>query len=431
MSEVRDGVTWHRVLDAGALPEGRVTTVVAGTRTLALTHFEGKLAALGQPVPAPRRTARRGFHRERLASLSVARLGLPSMHRQATRRLRRRGPHLPSGGARRRNLGGPSRSRRARPHGHGRDGGDDDRLGDRHRVRDGGALQPGARRRRPPSGAGGEAAILRSASRRGGVVRVLGVREAHGPTRRVPVHRRAGSDESAHRSLGCQGGPRSRARTDRSGEHAGSGARRLPGSGPLGSVPGRRRMEPDRLPGQPPRRAGKPRAEARSPPTRRRAPHLPRRGADGSGGRRPGGGEPGRPGHPSRDLPAGRPARRGGPPPARSGAPADRRGAWSAIPRGSRARPGGGSGLPHHHDVQGEGRGAGLASAGRRRSRSKRHAHRQLVHERVRPDAGVRRIVLRPHGDHPQKADHPGGLRSDGRSASSTRWTSRSGERSA
>jgi len=51
MTEVRDGMTWHRVLDAGALPEGRVTPVAAGTRTLALTHFEGKLTALDNRCP--------------------------------------------------------------------------------------------------------------------------------------------------------------------------------------------------------------------------------------------------------------------------------------------------------------------------------------------------------------------------------------------
>ncbi len=43
--------TWHRVLDADALPEGRVTTVAAGHRSLALTHVDGEFAALDNRCP--------------------------------------------------------------------------------------------------------------------------------------------------------------------------------------------------------------------------------------------------------------------------------------------------------------------------------------------------------------------------------------------
>ena len=46
-----DTHTWHRVADPGSLPEGRVTTVTAGHRTLALTHFEGRLSALDNRCP--------------------------------------------------------------------------------------------------------------------------------------------------------------------------------------------------------------------------------------------------------------------------------------------------------------------------------------------------------------------------------------------
>src|SRR5260221_398190 len=42
---------WYRVLDADELPDGRVTTVVAGHRTIALTHYDGQFAALDNRCP--------------------------------------------------------------------------------------------------------------------------------------------------------------------------------------------------------------------------------------------------------------------------------------------------------------------------------------------------------------------------------------------
>jgi pyruvate oxidase len=42
---------WHRVLDADDLPEGRVTTVHAGIKEIALVHYEGKWAALDNRCP--------------------------------------------------------------------------------------------------------------------------------------------------------------------------------------------------------------------------------------------------------------------------------------------------------------------------------------------------------------------------------------------
>ncbi|RMF72154.1 MAG: thiamine pyrophosphate-binding protein [Acidobacteria bacterium] len=44
-------LAWHRVASTGDLPEGRVMTVVAGHRTLALTHHEGRFAALDNACP--------------------------------------------------------------------------------------------------------------------------------------------------------------------------------------------------------------------------------------------------------------------------------------------------------------------------------------------------------------------------------------------
>jgi hypothetical protein len=37
---------WFKVLDPDALPEGRVTTVTIGSRSLAMTHFNGHYGAL-------------------------------------------------------------------------------------------------------------------------------------------------------------------------------------------------------------------------------------------------------------------------------------------------------------------------------------------------------------------------------------------------
>ena len=42
---------WHKVLDKGRLPEGRVTTVTAGRKTLALVHFDGQYSAMENRCP--------------------------------------------------------------------------------------------------------------------------------------------------------------------------------------------------------------------------------------------------------------------------------------------------------------------------------------------------------------------------------------------
>jgi len=44
-------LTWHRVAHSSELPEGRVKTVSAGHHTFALTHFEGRYAALSNRCP--------------------------------------------------------------------------------------------------------------------------------------------------------------------------------------------------------------------------------------------------------------------------------------------------------------------------------------------------------------------------------------------
>src|SRR3954468_3301450 len=42
---------WHRVLDPGELPEGRVRTVTAGHHSLALPHVDGTFGALDNHCP--------------------------------------------------------------------------------------------------------------------------------------------------------------------------------------------------------------------------------------------------------------------------------------------------------------------------------------------------------------------------------------------
>jgi len=50
-SKKAQDLRWHRVLDAGELLEGRVRSVTAGHRSLAVTRFEGRLGALDNRCP--------------------------------------------------------------------------------------------------------------------------------------------------------------------------------------------------------------------------------------------------------------------------------------------------------------------------------------------------------------------------------------------
>lgn len=51
MSSQVPEVVWHRVAGVDELPEGRVKTVTAGTQSLALTHIDGKFAAMDNRCP--------------------------------------------------------------------------------------------------------------------------------------------------------------------------------------------------------------------------------------------------------------------------------------------------------------------------------------------------------------------------------------------
>ena len=45
------GLIWHKVLEPESLPDGRVTTVTAGTKTIALSLFDGRYGALDNACP--------------------------------------------------------------------------------------------------------------------------------------------------------------------------------------------------------------------------------------------------------------------------------------------------------------------------------------------------------------------------------------------
>ena len=44
-------IIWHKVAGLAELPEGRVKTVTVGTQSMALTHYQGKYAALDNHCP--------------------------------------------------------------------------------------------------------------------------------------------------------------------------------------------------------------------------------------------------------------------------------------------------------------------------------------------------------------------------------------------
>jgi pyruvate oxidase len=51
MASTGDELAWHRVLDLDELPDGRVKTVHTGPHSFAITHFEGRYAALSNRCP--------------------------------------------------------------------------------------------------------------------------------------------------------------------------------------------------------------------------------------------------------------------------------------------------------------------------------------------------------------------------------------------
>lgn len=51
MSENQDSLVWHKILDHGELPDGRVTTASVGTETFAVSNYKGQYGALTNACP--------------------------------------------------------------------------------------------------------------------------------------------------------------------------------------------------------------------------------------------------------------------------------------------------------------------------------------------------------------------------------------------
>lgn len=64
MAKNEPELVWHKVAELNELAEGRVKSASAGARSLAITHFQGRYAAMGQSLSTSGRTARRGVDRE-------------------------------------------------------------------------------------------------------------------------------------------------------------------------------------------------------------------------------------------------------------------------------------------------------------------------------------------------------------------------------
>ena len=285
----RDGdgaeLAWHRVLATEELPEGRVTTVSAGAKSVALVHYDGQFSALDNHCPHQGgplgegsiengllRCPWHGFDYCPLTGQS------PGFEDEATTYpLEIRDGEVFVGIEEQREHVETVTDVIAR---------DARQLGRPARLRDGRPLQPRPGGRDPPPLRGGRDGLHRDPPRGRGRVRRERLRQAHRQARRLPDDRRARGNQPAHRPLGREGRPRARARPDRAGRVAGARPGRLPGGRPRRRVRRGRRLEPDRAPFEQACRAGEPRVQERDRAPRRRSPDLPRRRADDRGAAR-------------------------------------------------------------------------------------------------------------------------------------------------
>ena len=330
-----------------------------------------------------------------MAALPVARLRLRPDDRATAGGLLRRAGGVPGRGARRRHLRAAARGRRARAHGLGRAGGDARRVGRRHGVRHGRALQPRLRRRAaarprpaassassasgtrapprsPPPPTASSPAVPRPASRSPGPAR---------PTCSPACTTPSSTALRCSRSPGrcrrrCWAGARSRTSTCRRS----SATSRSPRS-PCTRAP--------TTPSWPPPRSSTRSTAAASPtscsPTRcrtsprTRPPHGPPAAGPTCASRRAGALDAA--------LDLLRAARR----------PVIIVGQGARGATDERARAGRAARRPGAHDVPRQGPGARHPPARRGRARPLRHARGVLADERVRPAARGRRVVLQPH----------------------------------
>ena len=222
--------TWHRVDEVP--DEGRVRTAIVDGRSVALTRCGGRVGALDnhcphQGGPLGEGSIENGWLRcpwhgydydpttgRPPAGFSDAPVAYPVEERADGTYV-----ELPDG------PGAPA-------HGVGRAGRDARRVGRRHGLRHGRALQPRVRRGAAPGRGTRRAALRRDPARGRRRVRRVGLRQAHRPTRRVLRDRRAGLDQPAHRAVRRQARRRAGDRDLRPGAVEGAGPGRVPGPRP-------------------------------------------------------------------------------------------------------------------------------------------------------------------------------------------------------
>ena len=279
---MRDELNWYDVLAAEDLPEGRVTTVTAGHRSLALTHFEGKVSALDNRCPHQGGPLGEG-------SIEKGWLRCP-WHGWDYHPCTGKSPGCYDDGIEtfaveiregRIHVGVPREAPRVRTV--------TDVMaetmvawGIRHVFGMVGHIESGARRRAPRAREGRGPDLHRHPTRRRGQLRGLGLRQTHGPPRRVSGDRRAGLDESADRTLRRQGRPGARARTLRASRHTGARTRRVPGSRSRCRLRTSECVATNRASHQPARRTREPRGQERRGPEQRVDADLPRRSTNPS-----------------------------------------------------------------------------------------------------------------------------------------------------
>ena len=205
-----DAVEWHKVAERGDLDDGRVRTVVAGDRTLALTRVGDRYGALDNHCPHQGGPLGEGSIEKGLLRCPWHGYDYDPLTGTPPPGFKDAPACFPIEVRDRRDLRRP-RSRTA-PCAYrlGRHGRDDGGLGYHPRLRHGRALQPRVRRRHAPPRRGRQPHVHRDPPRRRRRVRGLRVRQAHRTTGRVLRDRRTGIDEPAHRALRREGGSRRR-----------------------------------------------------------------------------------------------------------------------------------------------------------------------------------------------------------------------------
>ena len=276
-------LSWHRVLSLDELPEGRVKTVSAGPHSFAVTHYEGRYAALSNRCPH-----------------QGGPLGEGSIEKGMLRCPWHGYDYCPLDGSSPFGDSVPTFPIEVRDdgvyvgvepeHEHVRTVSDVMaetmvNWGVRHVFGMVGHSNLGladALRRQEEAG---HADLHRDPARGRRGVRGVRLRQAHRPAGGVPDDRGAGSHEPPDRAVGRERRPRARSGADRTGRHPGARPGRVPGGRPLSRIRQGRPVDPAGARDLQARRADDARMQARDPPAGPRAPDLPRRGADPAGGR--------------------------------------------------------------------------------------------------------------------------------------------------